>query len=105
MSGDEFGSKFSYAAIWGRGAEGSRMQNLPLFKPIDRKSKVVYHIKKSTPSPKLIIVRYMAGVKVHPPPPNFWNMFFPEEDILEKILSHVTRNQNWPNLQNGGHFD
>ena len=30
------------------GAEDSKTQNLPLFKPVNRKSKVVKHIKKST---------------------------------------------------------
>ena len=49
----------------------------------------------------------MAEVKEYnpPPPPILLNMFFPEEDILGNILSHVTRNQNWTKLQNGGYFD
>ena len=36
----------------GGGAEGSKMQNLPHFKPIDRKSKVVYQ-KSNPPSSQL----------------------------------------------------
>ena len=46
-----------------------------------------------------------AYESVLPSPPILRNMFFPEENILENISSHVTRNQSWPNLLNGGHFD
>ena len=37
MNGDDFGSKFTYAPIWGRGAEELKLQELFIFKP----SKVV----------------------------------------------------------------
>ena len=56
---------------------------------------------------KINIVRHMTGgggCRVAPLP-ILHNMLFSEEKILENILSHLTRNQSWPNLQNGGHFD
>ena len=47
----------------GSGAEGSKTKNLPLFKPIDRKSKVVWHIEKSTsPLPSQSIRRGYIGI-------------------------------------------
>ena len=50
MSGDELGYKNSIVPRFREGdAEGSKTQNLAFFKLIDRKSKVVKHIQKSTP--------------------------------------------------------
>ena len=56
----------------GGGAEGAKTKNLPLSKLTDRTSKVVHHIKKSTPLSQLkgdMGISPLFGFKISAVPP------------------------------------